>query len=672
MRKLIKWLSLAVGSLIVLIILALLIIPAFVDVQHFKPQLEKQVSRLTGRPLTLGGDLSLSLFPWAALSLSDVSLGNPPGFTEKNMVVVKTFEVQVRLFPLLFKDIQVKRFIVDTPRIVLERRRDGRSNWEGIGQSPDKPGAKKAKPGESEKTTGIPIKALAVEAFAIKNASLLWIDQVKGGRTEVSDFMFRLDEVSLDRAIGFAASGQVSGHPVSLNGKLGPIGRDPGKGAIPLVLSLKAFKELEIGFKGNIVDVVNDPRFDFAIETPQFSPRKVMASLGQTFVPKTTDPRALSAAAFEARLQGNPRTVSVSDGVIRLDDSKIGFFVQAKDLSKPDVRFDLSVDQIDLDSYLAPTGDDNEAARNREKTRPSRSEQKPTDYTPLRKVVLDGSVRVGEMKACGAKLKDLKLRVSGENGRFRLDPITAELYKGSLSSNLTLDVRQDVPKTHVALKAEAVHVNPLLKDLVNKTFLEGKLNAELNLDMAGDVSERIKETLNGQGDILFQDGSIRGVDLAGMVRHVKAAFGLAKEGDEKPRTDFSELHVPFTITNGVVNTSKTTLASPALRVLATGTANLARESLNFRVEPKFVATLKGQGDTMEHAALLIPVLVTGSFSAPEFRPDLEGIVRKGLEGGLSQPSELKKILPNQKKVEDVANALKEKAKGLLRETAPGQ
>jgi len=56
----------------------LLVIPMFIDVQSYKPEIEKEVTKATGRPFKIGGDLRLSLFPWAGLAFSDLHLGNPP------------------------------------------------------------------------------------------------------------------------------------------------------------------------------------------------------------------------------------------------------------------------------------------------------------------------------------------------------------------------------------------------------------------------------------------------------------------------------------------------------------------------------------------------------------------------------------------------------------------
>ncbi|MDY7036544.1 MAG: AsmA family protein, partial [Thermodesulfobacteriota bacterium] len=207
MGKAIKWISIILGGLIILIIAVLLIAPMFVDVQKYKPEIEKKVAEATGRPFTIGDDLSLSLFPWAGLSFSDLHFGNPPGFEEKDFITVESFEVRVKLLPLISRDIQVKRFILEGARIVLEKKKDNHGNWEGLGspsgeKSPVSP-KEKEKPADTKPAQGLPIKSLAVGTFHI-SGSALWIDHTKGLRKEISDFSLRLKDVSFDRPVQLA------------------------------------------------------------------------------------------------------------------------------------------------------------------------------------------------------------------------------------------------------------------------------------------------------------------------------------------------------------------------------------------------------------------------------------------------------------------------------------
>ena len=84
---------------------------------------------LGGRPVTVGDDVRLSLFPWAGVSFSDLRLGNIPGFVEKDFAMVKSFEVRIRLLPLLSRKVQVDRLSVNEPRIFMVKNKPSRIIW---------------------------------------------------------------------------------------------------------------------------------------------------------------------------------------------------------------------------------------------------------------------------------------------------------------------------------------------------------------------------------------------------------------------------------------------------------------------------------------------------------------------------------------------------------------
>jgi AsmA protein len=659
--KAIKWALIVCGVLIVLVIAALIIVPQFVDIQKYKPQLEKKVTEATGRPFTLGGDFDLSLFPWAGISFSDLHLGNPEGFEEKDFVSIESFEVRVKLLPLITRDIQVKRFMVEGTRIVLETGKDGRTSWEGLGPPPAeaKEGVKEKK-AEGEKAGGLPIKDFILGELAITKGSVLWLDHTKGERREITDLTIRLEDVSLDKPITLFVSSLVDKNPVSLEGTIGPVGKDPGKGIIPLDLKAQALEEIDLALSGIITSPAEKPQFDLTIAVSPFSPKKLMERLDLPFPVKTKDPKVIEKVSFKAGMKGTPDTVSVSKGTLVLDDSTLNFSAGIKELDKPNITFDLALDGIDLDRYLPPpekVGDKKEA-----EAKPSGREK--TDYTLLRKLVLDGAATIGNLKISNARIQNLSIKCTGRNGVFTLEPATLDLYGGSAAIKGLLNVKEDTPKTKVDITTDGIQVNPFLRDVMDKDFLEGTVKADLALQMSGDNAEVIKKSLSGGGELLFNDGAIKGIDLAGMVRNAKAAFGLAETGGEKPRTDFSELRVPFTAAKGVVSTQETKLTSPLIRVTAKGDADIPKETLDFRIEPKFVTTLKGQGDMADRSGITVPVLVTGTFSSPKFAPDLKSLLKQGLEGKLPKSEDIKETL--KKSLEGETKSMEEGAKDLMK------
>src|SRR5690606_11111878 len=61
-----------------------------------------------------------------------------------------------------------------------------------------------------------------------------------------------------------------------------------------------------------------------------------------------------------------------------------------------------------------------------------------------------------------------------------------------------------------------------------------------------------------------------------------------------------------------------------------GTVNLPQYSVNYRVTPMVVASLKGQGGK-DKQGLEVPVIVSGPLDNPRYTPDLAGMAKKALE-----------------------------------------
>ena len=670
MKRLLKWGIIVIASLVVIIIAAILIIPRVVDVQKYKPELEKKIAEASGRPFSVGDDLRLSLFPWAGISFSDLHLGNVKGFEEKDFVEVKSFEVRIKLLPLLSKDIQVKKFILNEPRIVLVKNKNGRVNWELPKKTTEPKKDEKVPVGEIS-GTGLPISALVVEDFSIKNGMILWIDHAAGTRKQVSDINLTLQEISLDRPVKLKFSAVLDTQPLSIQGSFGPVSKGFQEGSVPMDLSLTALNELTMRLKGALENLAVTPGVELDLEVAEFSPRKMVAALGQTFPIQTADPNALNRMTLNAHIKANSKQVSVSNGIVGLDESKLNFSMKASDFSKPAVKFDLNLNQINLDRYLPPkSGKKSSAEQQDQETKSQKKEKskesapgptKKADYTPLRRLILDGQLKIDKLIANKAKIQDVILKIHAKNGIFNIDPLKLNMYQGNVSGKATLNVTKDVPESNISLIVNKVEAGPLLGDVLEKDILEGVMQANMTLAVAGTDPTLFRKTLNGNGELLFKDGAIKGIDLAGMVRNVQAAFGLAEKSDQKSRTDFSELKAPFTITRGVMNTPQTSLKSPLLRVIANGNADLVKETLDFRVEPKVVGTIKGQGDEKQRSGIMVPVLVTGNFSSPKFRPDFKSVAKQQLQEKVLESKKVKELLEKEE-----LKHLQETTKGLLK------
>jgi AsmA protein len=279
-------------------------------------------------------------------------------------------------------------------------------------------------------------------------------------------------------------------------------------------------------------------------------------------------------------------------------------------------------------------------------------------------MVLDGTAKIGRLTVSRAEVQDVLLQVKAKDGIIKLDPLNLKMYQGGATGKAFLNVVKNTPQSDIKLRLNDIQVNPLLKDVLEKDFLEGRTNADIELSMVGDAPEQIKKTLNGKGDLRFNDGAIVGIDLASMARNIKSAFSAAEQGGPRPRTDFTELAIPFTITNGVTQTPGSSLKSPFIRINAIGTTDLVQETLDFRVEPKAIASIKGQGDESVRSGLMVPILISGTFASPKFRPDLSAAAKQKIEKQIFESKEAQKLLEKEE-IKPFEKDAKKVLKGIL-------
>jgi AsmA protein len=131
-----KRMLIAVLGVVVLAIAGLAVFVATFDANRYKPEIEALAKQHLGRELHLGGELSLSLWPVLGLAAERVSLGNAEGFTDPRFAEAESLVLGVQPLPLLDRRLEVNEVAVNGLKLFLERRKDGRTNWQLAPQAP--------------------------------------------------------------------------------------------------------------------------------------------------------------------------------------------------------------------------------------------------------------------------------------------------------------------------------------------------------------------------------------------------------------------------------------------------------------------------------------------------------------------------------------------------------
>jgi AsmA protein len=310
----------------------------------------------------------------------------------------------------------------------------------------------------------------------------------------------------------------------------------------------------------------------------------------------------------------------------KIADSSVTARLDIAGFDTPAVNFDVEIDQLDLDRYLAPA-----PAGAKQKPAASGPEQR-FDLSGLRALRAEGALKIGSFKANNVKGSNVRLAVKANGGRVDLDPVTADFYQGKLASAITIHAAPATPTFAVRHRFNGISVGPLVKDLADSDIIEGKGDVAADVTSQGNTVSALKKALNGSASLKLADGALKGIDIAGSIRGAQARLGTLRgeqtqAADSKQRTDFSELTATFKIANGVARNNDLDMKSPLLRVGGEGEINIGEGSLDYLVKASIVGTSKGQGgrEAEELRGVTVPVRVTGPLAAPSYKLDFNAL-----------------------------------------------
>lgn len=251
----------------------------------------------------------------------------------------------------------------------------------------------------------------------------------------------------------------------------------------------------------------------------------------------------------------------------------------------------------------------------------------PLDLSSLRSI--DASIKLDAEKLGYGRVfaGPVATTLAISEGVASLELPESPFYGGLVTASLRAD--GSGPDASIALKASIAGASaaPLLADLANFKHLEGALQAQFDMVGAGGTTGAHKRSLQGTANVRFSDGAIRGIDVADVYNNLVGLMSSGFKQNESKATGFTELGASFAMENGIARTEDIKLIGPLVRMSGSGEANLPDDQMNFRLDPRVVASLEGQGADIATEGIGVPVVIEGSFAAPRIYPDLSGLLK---------------------------------------------
>ncbi len=664
-----KWVAIAVGGLLGLLLFILLGVRLFVNPNDFKGRIVKAVHESTGRELALPGDIQLSVFPWIALELGPASLGNPPGFPAEPFAAVKRARLRMQLLPLLRKELRIGRIEVDGLDLRLNKDAQGKGNWQDF----------RARRGASEITsspTGGSLRDLA--GISVKDGRISYADlvvdgvnlevgRVASGVTTPVRGKLRLtsgkDAVPIDVSTQFDATLDLPADKYALSNLDVAASRPAAAGLAALSIKFDA-PQVQADLAAQTVaapafvarlaganvtgslagsKIVDAPRFVGTFTLEPTSARELMGNLGVT-PPKTRDPKALARLAASSSFSFGGNAAEVHALNVQLDDSSLRGKAGITDFKTGELSFELTLDQINFDRYRAPP---EASARN---TTPAAPGEDKAASNGLKTLRANGTLAVGSATVAGVKVTQLSFTLAAKDGVTRIAPARAKVYGGDYTGDITLDDRGATPAFKIDQSMVNVDVAPLLHDLADSNRISGRGRVVSNLAARGLASGAILGSLNGRVVADLDNGAIEGIDLWFEINRALAIIqkqGLPS-GSSSRHTKFDVFHASADLTNGVAATKDLSIISQNLRIAGKGTTNLVSQAINYQAQATILRQPTRGAVAASNILAQIPVNITGTMSSPKVAPNLEGIAKARVLQELDKhKDELKQKLQDQ-------------------------
>lgn len=596
-------LAVVAALILVLVVIAVALVVMF-DGERLRQQLNQTVEQRTGRTLALSEDISLGFWPQVAVRIGPSSLSEPR--SDQPFARWEGVSATVEVRPLLAGDVVVRELQVRGLEATLVQQRNGQLNIDDLLALAASESTATPKDGP----TSLP--RIRMDAIGLENARLTFRD-AQGASTRA--------DITL-KATDVAGEGEAL--------SVGQLALDAQVASADAQMTLRLNTPLDIQIASTRLAL---PRLqgELDLRHPGLPQQRLTLPLtGQAGL-------NWGASTAETRLD------------TRLDGSPVKLALEVTAFQPFTFKLDLDAQRLDVDRYAKPGA--TPAPSGGTASAPS-----PIDLSGLNALNGQATVRIGELKASGLTLNELRLGMTARQGRIDVTPINAQLYQGTLTGSASLQTAGNRLSLRQALSNVAIA--PLLKDLADNDKLEGRGNVTLDVNTRGATTQDWVRALQGTASIDLKDGAIRGINLAQVVRNAQQLLGSSRAAalntDPSQKTDFSELSASFQISQGIATNRDLSLKAPLIRLAGEGRVNLPDQTLDYLLKPTLVATSQGQGgrEASDLRGLTVPVRLTGPLANPNWRLELGSAVADTLRSTVQEKVEEKLQPPQTDQIRD--------------------
>jgi uncharacterized protein involved in outer membrane biogenesis len=597
-RRVVARIALVLGCVVVLILAAAVFAPA----SFWRWLIVHEVSRTTGRPVSIAGNVAVHLFSLnPEMTVEGLTIANPEWADSRNMVSIGKFDATLSLKSVLKFHLIFPQVTIDAPAIDFERDSSGHANW-------DFPPAGN---GKANNSAAAPLHIPVIQQLSLANGTLTAVDRVRkltfNGQVSVTETQNLAD----NHALKLRGSGKLNGKPfqLSLDGEplIGvqpskPYGFEAAVTAADIKLSAHAtiphpfdLAALQATFRVSGSDLA-DVYYLTGLALPNTPPYDVSGTL-------VRDQLVFKVDDFHGKLGS-----SDVSGNLSIDTGR----------ARPKLTATLVSKQLNLADLAAPLGTEATPARKSN----TLATPTPAPAPPPALLLPDADLQVQRVRGMDADVQfdaasvttskmpmnKVHFHLSLDNGKISLDPLAFALPQGEFSGTVTIDAQGSTPQTSIDMKLTNVDLAQFRPKSGKDAPLEGQLLGRIKMHGSGSSVHKTAADAEGDITLVIPKGEMREAlaELTGI--DVSRGLGLILTKNEQ-KTEVRCGVANFKADNGDLKATTFVIDTTNVLVTGQGQIDLNKETLDL--------SLRGQPKKVRILRLRTPILVRGTLLQPK-------------------------------------------------------
>ncbi|WP_435259749.1 AsmA family protein [Thioclava sp. FR2] len=599
-----RWLIRSILALCLLVFLAVgavFLIPA----EKVARVATDKFQTITGRTLTIDGAVRPTFWPSLGVKTGAVSISNADWSDAGPMLEAEALEINLDMAALWNGDVRITGIRAKSPRIVLERARDGRENWVFGGKNGGT--AKQGMAGEGTPFT--------LDLAEIEGGSIQFTDHKTGQSISLSQLNGTVKVPAFLGPADVNLSGQMNGQAFATELRLAEFAPFLEGRLTGLDLDLSA-GDAKLAFNGRAGFSPLSAAGEMAADLGDMAALSRLLAIPRPALPEGLGARAIAASG--AITLTEKASLHLRGGTVTLDGNRLN--VEA-DLTtagdRPKLSAQVGAGALNLSGLTGDASQGGAASGSGAKAKGWSTER--IDVSGLGAMDAAIALSADSVDLGLAKLGTTRVVATIDRARAVFDLRQIAAYQGSVTGQFVVNGRGGL-STGGDLVLSGLAMQPLLTDVAKYDRLIGTGDMTFKFLAVGNSMDELMRSLSGQGKLGFGKGELRGLDLAGMLRTLDTSY--VGEGQ---KTIFDRIGAAFTIQKGVLQNEDLALKAPYVTATGGGEVNVGARTLDYRVRPTALASTDGTGGVM------VPLLITGTWANPKFRLDLESLARERFE-----------------------------------------